>query len=119
MAERDSDAVDAGVDQRDQVYRSGPGVAEPSRIKSPRAEELGGDDHEDRLVGIVEARQAEADVVKPQRKPDKNDKKSGGPAHAYLGRQKIFSSTLAHRSRALTDALISPFARAFQNRNIP
>jgi hypothetical protein len=62
------------VDQRQQIDGGRARMAEPFGVERPVGEQLERLDHEDRLVGIVQAGQAEPDVVEtPRQRNEQND----------------------------------------------
>ncbi len=55
-------------------------MAEPVRVQGSSGEEAGGFDHEQGLVGIVEAGQAEADLVETQQQRGCQNRSKGRAA---------------------------------------
>ena len=59
-------------------------MAEPARIERSLGEHSQRRDHEDRLVGVVHAGQAEGDIVEPPAQGDQQYRRERGPRSATL-----------------------------------
>ena len=68
-----TDRGDPGVDCGNEIDNGRPGMAEPAGVERAVDQHPQRGDHEDRLVGIVHRRQAEADIMQSPAERDQQD----------------------------------------------